>query len=123
MKLDHEKLDVYRVSLEFACCVGELLKKLPSGHADAANQLKRATLSILNNIAEGTGKTGKHDKQRFYAIARGSTYECASTLDFFRALQILPEDDLLQAKQLLVRIASMLSVLVARNPHSRPRAR
>ena len=96
MELDHEKLDVYRLAVEFARLVGVLLKKLPPGNADAANQIKRATLSILNNIAEGAGKTGKHDKQRFYSIARGSAYECGSTLDYFHALQLLPEHDVLE---------------------------
>ncbi len=45
------------------------------------DQLKRASISIVINIAEGSGKFSKADKKNFYTIARGSVYECASLLD------------------------------------------
>ena len=44
------------------------------------DQLHRASLSISCNLAEGWGRVKKHDKNRFYHIALGSTRECQSIL-------------------------------------------
>ena len=43
-------------------------------------QFSRASLSISLNLAEGTGKSSKKDRRRFYEIAMGSTRECQAIL-------------------------------------------
>lgn len=45
------------------------------------DQFKRASVSIIINIAEGSGKFSKADKRNFYTISRGSVYECVSLLE------------------------------------------
>ena len=45
------------------------------------DQLKRASISIVINIAEGSGKFSRADKRNFYTIARGSAYECVSLFE------------------------------------------
>lgn len=42
---------------------------------------KRASLSIVLNIAEGSGKFSKADRRNFYTTSRGSVYECVALLD------------------------------------------
>jgi four helix bundle protein len=74
-------------------------------------------LSIPLNIAEGSGRgIGKNpDAQRFYGIARGSALECAAILDVFEAMGLATDHE---AKELLERVVSMLTRLVAPNPAS-----
>ena len=107
--LDHEKLDVYKCAIEFLTIALKITQGLPVGYASLGDQLKRASWSIPLNIAEGCGKTRPNDKQRFYAIARGSAMECAAVLDVCRALQFIVEPLFEQGKLLLTRIVAMLT--------------
>ena len=61
---DHEKLQVYKRSTQWVAISNNILKSLLKGNQDIANQLRRATLSVPLNIAEGAGKTSKGDKRR-----------------------------------------------------------
>jgi four helix bundle protein len=77
--LDAEKLDVYRIALEFQAFAVQLVAK--RSHAELRDQLDRASISIVLNIAEGCGRRSPADKGRFYAMARGSASECAAIVD------------------------------------------
>ena len=109
MTFDHEKLDVYRISIEFAAWAFKLAKKLSGPNRHARDQLLRASQSVPQNIAEGNGKRSIKDRKRFLEIARGSVMECASILDILLACVAISESDTHFGKKLLHRIASMLS--------------
>jgi four helix bundle protein len=113
-KLNHEDLDVYRASIEFAALAAVLLEKLPRGHAALADQLRRAAFSIPLNIAEGYGKRTQADRSRFYDIARGSAHESGAIWDVAKLVGLLDEDSYAQGKTLLQRIVSMLVRMVER---------
>jgi len=107
----HEKLIVYQRSIEWLTVSTKITVDLPPGNSELVNQQKRATLSILLNIAEEAGKVSRPDKQRFFAIARGSALECAAILDALRVLDVAEPTLLARAKELLYQIVSMLSAL------------
>ena len=56
MTFDHEKLDVYQLAVDFVSRSNDLIGDLPRGRGYLADQLQRAALSIVLNIAEGAGK-------------------------------------------------------------------
>ena len=109
--IDYEKLDVYRLSLQFVVNTAQLRDGVQRGNGELVDQFKRASISVVLNIAEGAGKFRRADKQRFYAIARGSAMECGALLDLFRLLQICNEQKFKENKELLTRVISMLSAL------------
>src|SRR3972149_3047900 len=78
---DHEKLDVYRLALEYVADCFEMAKRLSGLHRHARDQWLRAAQSIPLNIAEGNGKRSLKDRARFFDIARGSALECAAIQD------------------------------------------
>ena len=109
--IDHEKLDVYKVSIEFMAIAIKIANNIPRGYSSLADQLKRAAWSIPLNIAEGCGKSSPNDKKRFYSIARGSAMECAAIIDVCHVLGIEDGNSFIQGKALLTRIVAMLTKL------------
>jgi four helix bundle protein len=105
MQLDHERLDVYDLALEFLVLANGIIEGLPRGRSHLADQFTRASLSIVLNLAEGAAKL---DKRRYYVTARGSATESAALLDVCERLKVLDEAGHRAAKGMLVRIVSML---------------
>ncbi len=110
MPFDHERLDVYHVAIEFVARANDVVEQLPRGRGYLADQLQRAALSIVLNIAEGAGKFSPADKAAFYTRARGSATESAAVLDVCRRLNLAANVD--PDKAILERIVSMLTKLI-----------
>jgi four helix bundle protein len=107
--LDHEKLTVYQVSIEFVVLADEIIEHLPRGRAYLSDQLQRAALSILLNIAEGAGEYAIDEKARFYRMAKRSATECAGVLDVCLRLRLIEENRYVKGRELLINIVSMLA--------------
>jgi four helix bundle protein len=119
MTFDHEKLDVYRVALEFVGWAFEVAKKLSGAHRHAREQLLRSSQSVPQNIAEGNGKRSLADRRRFFEIARGSALESAASLDVLMVCRAVSKDEAEEGKRILHRIVSMLTRMTEREPHVR----
>ena len=109
--LAHENLDVYQRAIEFLALSSRVVSSLPQGNSALSDQLKRASLSIPLNIAEGTGKPSIGERKRFYGIARGSAMECGAILDACRILALANNSFINEGKDLLIRIVSMLTIM------------
>ena len=55
------------------------------------DQWKKASMSSLLNLAEGTGRMTDADKRHYLTIARGSIFECVALLDLLKNLNFIPE--------------------------------
>ena len=108
MQLNHEKLDVYKASTKFLAIAFEIIKNMPPGYGFLKDQLKRASLSIPLNIAEGNGKFTHKDKAKYYLIARGSATECGAILDAAHIIKVINIEQWQTGKLLIFRIVSML---------------
>jgi four helix bundle protein len=107
--LDYERLDVYQCALTFAALSFRILQRVPRGHSALVDQLRRATLSIPLNIAEGSGKPSGKERANYHAIARGSAMECAAIIDLLRMQELVQPELAVDAKALAVRLVAMLS--------------
>lgn len=112
--LDHEKLDVYQLSIQFVVLADKIVENMPRGRAYLVDQLRRAGSSIPLNIAEGAGEFAPTEKARFYRMAKRSATECSSILDILRHLQLIEEQLFSKARELLVRTVAMLIKMVQR---------
>jgi four helix bundle protein len=116
MQFDHEKLDVYQLSLRFIAWVTPLIAEVRERHGklvtEACDHLDRASLSVLFNTAEGNGKRQRQTRAKFFDDARGSGTECAACLDALVAKGACATDRVQEGKELLLRIVSILTKLI-----------
>jgi len=120
-QLDHEKLDVYQIELQFVAWATDLMVELSESPeakirriGETFDHLDRASLSSLFNTAEGNGKRQMKTRAKFFDDARGSATECAACLDALVAKRACEQGRVERGKALLVRVVSMLSKLVDR---------
>jgi four helix bundle protein len=74
-----EKLGVWQEAIQFANAVYKITKKFPEHERfGLTNQMRRATVSISSNIAEGSSRASRTDFARFIEIATGSLFEVVS---------------------------------------------
>jgi four helix bundle protein len=116
--LDCERLDCYRVAIEFQTIAARLVSNRRVGAL--RDQLDRASVSIVLNIAEGAGRRLAREKANFFTIARGSATECAAVLDLLLARGIVSSADHRQGRTLIVRVVQMLTRLIARHASDHP---
>ncbi|PCI25093.1 four helix bundle protein [Candidatus Peregrinibacteria bacterium] len=108
---DFEKFTVYqKAELQYS----KVLKVLSNTKIDRIlkDQLKRASLSIVLNIAEGAGKFSKNDKKNFYVISKGSTNECVAIIRILKIENLITNELFNDIYADLLEIAKMLSGLI-----------
>ena len=110
--LEHETLLAYREARALLIAL-QTLGSLP-GEADLRDQLRRASASILLNIAEGASRQMPADKRRFYAIARGSLGEVGAALDLLLIRRRISAARHTEIRAQLVQVARLLGGLVRR---------
>jgi four helix bundle protein len=90
-----EELDIWKKAIDFGAMIFDLCESNPKIGKDFSfkDQIKRAVLSISNNIAEGFEYSNNNDFWRFLRIAKGSCGEVRSCLLFsIRVKYTLPEE-------------------------------
>ena len=102
-----EKLEIWKLAIEYSNNVYSFADTLPRNEEfGLKSQLKRASLSISTNIAEGSGSATTKDFANFLDIAIKSTIETVSQLLFAKEKQYINEsalDDLYEEAEKLVR--------------------
>ncbi|TSC82793.1 MAG: hypothetical protein G01um101419_480, partial [Parcubacteria group bacterium Gr01-1014_19] len=74
--------EVYRDAKTLMGMILKIVKKLPQEYRfELSSQIIRSGLSIVLNIAEGSGKTSEKELNRFLDIALGSASETFAAID------------------------------------------
>ena len=87
-----QKFKTYQLALEFYHNAQKLHLSYP-----LKDQFKRATLSIVLNLAEGSAKPTARDRSRFYYISLGSLREAQALLDIIGDVALAKQADQLGA--------------------------
>ena len=108
----YRKLIAYQKGKEVVKRTYKLLKKFPSEERYAmCDQLRRASVSITSNIAEGVSRYSVKDKSHFIEIAYGSLMEVSSQFDIAEDLGYITSEDRKNIDLLIEEEARLLSGL------------
>lgn len=101
---------VYQDAKQIIHSVLEITAKFPSVHRfGLGDQLNRSAISIILNIAEGSGKNSDPDMNHFFNIALGSLNETVAGLDIAHDNSLLSTDRFKKLKIELVQIGKQLN--------------
>ena len=109
----YRKLIAYQKAKEVVKKTYKLLKKFPAEERYAmCDQLRRSSVSITSNIAEGVNRFSVKDKAHFIEIAYGSLMEVSSQVEIAEELGYITTDDRQNMDQLIEEDAKLLSGLL-----------
>ena len=108
---DFERLEVYHKTKQFNIATADFLKNNKPDRV-THDQLRRASFSIMLNIAEGSGRYTRPDKRNFYVVARGSVFECAAVFDYLRDVEGINEESFQGFYAKLEEISKILYALI-----------
>jgi four helix bundle protein len=108
---DFQKLDVYQKAKEFN---KDITKTLASKAFDRVTnyQLRRASFSIMLNIAEGSSRFSNKDRRNFLVVSRGSAFECVAILEYLYEINKLNQAVFDRYFAFLEEISKMLFSLI-----------
>lgn len=109
---DFEKLDVYQRSKTFHLEITRWFVSNPSVDSVTRDQLRRASLSISLNIAEGSGRFSQKDRRNFFIVARSSVFEVAAIFDILKDLGRIVQADFEKFYREAEELSRMLFALI-----------
>jgi four helix bundle protein len=105
-----EDLEVYRTAREFRKAMYAVTRKLPAHEKfELASQIRRAAVSLTNNIAEGHGRYHFLDQIKFQLQARGSLVELMDDLNICSDENYLPSAEIIALKKLSTEVHQLIN--------------
>jgi four helix bundle protein len=105
-----EDLEVYQVAREFRKMMYRIAGRLPEEEKFAlASQIRRAAVSLTNNIAEGHGRFHFLDQIKFMLQARGSLEELLDDLNVYTDENYFSEDQIQKLKSAGWRVHKLIN--------------
>lgn len=107
-----EKLIAYQKSKDFVKFVYLLLQKFPIDERFAlCDQLRRASVSVLSNIAEGMSRQTAKDRIHFLDISYGSLMESFSQMDVAHDQHYITDEDFQNVRNTVFEVYRLLAGL------------
>lgn len=107
-----ERLDVWQDTRKFIKDIYAICNSFPADEKfGMISQMKRASLSIAANIAEGMSRQSEKEKARFIAISFGSAIEVLNFLIIAKDFEWIEEEEYIKVREKLEKITNMLNSL------------
>ncbi|GIQ57049.1 four helix bundle protein [Flavobacterium collinsii] len=110
MTKSFEEFEVYKKGIQLAKLIFELMNNKPfEKEFGFKDQIKRAVVSITNNIAEGSEYNNNKQLIRYLKISKGSCAEVRSMLILSRELNFCNQSEIQKGFDLSIEISQNLS--------------
>jgi four helix bundle protein len=108
-----QDLTVWQRAMQMTVTVYRLTKSFPQDEVyGLTSQLRRASVSVASNIAEGRGRLSEGEFRQFLGIAQGSTYEVQTQLLVAKQLGLGDQTMLAKAEGECIETSKMLGALI-----------
>ena len=105
-----EDLEVYEAAREFRKATYAATRRLPDfDKYDLASQIRRASVSLTNNMAEGHGRYHYPDQIRFFLHSRGSLEELVDDLNVCLDESYLSADEVTKLKEQVGAVLALIT--------------
>ena len=105
-----EDLEVYRAAREFRKAMYDVTRRMPDFEKyELVCQIRRAAVSLTNNIAEGHGRFHFPDQIRFILHSRGSLEELVDDLNVCLDENYIPPDQVSKLKEKGLGVLTLLN--------------
>ena len=109
----HKKLDAWQKSIDLTVSIYELTKCLPDDEKfGLISQMRRASVSISCNIAEGAARNSKKEFKQFLYISLGSLSELDTLLVICEELKLLKSKSVEEITNKIVDLSKLISGLI-----------
>ena len=109
----YRELIIWRRAIELCIAIYAVTQSFPREEIyGLSNQLRRASVSVPSNIAEGYGRLSREQYRHFLGIARGSNLELQTQLEIARRLGFGSRPDIDKAEGLSFEISRMLTAML-----------
>lgn len=113
MAQDFKNLIVWQKAIDLTVCVYKLTCCLPKDELyGLSSQMRRASISIASNIAEGRGRLSPAEFRQFLGLAQGSTYELQTQLIVAKQLRLVSPAIWSEAELLSNEVSKMLGSFI-----------
>ena len=104
-----EDLQAWQRARELTNAVYQLCRQKPLAmDFGLRDQIQRAAVSSMNNVAEGFERQGKQEKWHFYNIAKGSTGEVRSLTYVILDNNLAPRDAVVSLQTLASEVGALI---------------
>lgn len=111
----YRELIVWQKGIELVLLVYKITRSFPKEELySLSDQMKRSSVSIPSNIAEGFGRHSDNDFIRFLNISRGSLFELQTQMEISYRLDFMKSEDYELTTQLSIEIDKMLNALISK---------
>jgi len=108
-----EDLIIWQKSIVLTKQIYVITRKFPKEEIyGLSNQLRRASVSVASNIAEGYGRITRNDYKRFLSFSFGSTFEIQTQLIICIEIGIINNEDFNESMMLSKEISAMLHAII-----------
>ena len=108
-----EDLIIWQKSIVLTKQIYTITRKFPKEEIyGLSNQLRRASVSVSSNIAEGYGRITRNDYKRFLSFSFGSTFEIQTQLIICIEIGIINNEDFNESMMLSKEISAMLYAII-----------
>ena len=114
MAQSYQDLVVWQRALELSLAIYRVTKAFPKEELyGLTSQMRRASVSVASNIAEGYGRGSRGEYKQFLSIARGSTLELQTQLIIANELSLISSlNDFNRVNDLANEVSKMLRALL-----------